>query len=206
MTGRKPEGPSDNYPGPGAYNPNDKRPKSPAWSMGRTPRGDFTAGKLGVPGPGAYSPKSGLGNAAPHFGSAKRPPLNDVNDTPGPGAYYAEARVVKDSPSYSMRPRTAKSRQSGGPGPGQYNPSASCTQFKWTMGKEEKGFDLTNKNGASVPGPGLYNTVKGLGGPKWSFGTEQRSHDHKSSNPGPGAYNIFSSISNLPRYAIKTSR
>ena len=199
ITGRKIEAAADNFPGPGSYNPPTERQTSPSWSMGKTSRSDFSNLKRSVPGPGTYSPKKADGKVGIAFGTSNRPPLADINDTPGPGEYTVKPK--SETPAYSMRPKTATSRGDNMPGPGQYNPSASCTQFKWTIGKEQKDMDFGGSKGKLVPGPGVYNISKGLGGPKWSFGTSSRGHSRKASNPGPGAYNIFSSISNLPSYA-----
>lgn len=203
MTSRKNDGNKDTNPGPGSYNPTSKRQKSPSWTIGSGQRGDFTSGKHQVPGPGTYQIKAELGKTAPLFGSSKRPPLSDINDTPGPGEYFIHKG--KDAPAYTMRPKTATNKKEFGPGPGHYNPSASCTQFKWTIGKEKKEMDFGNYSN-KVPGPGVYNTMKGLGGPKWTFGTQPRTVKNKVDNPGPGSYNLYSSISNLPRYAVKASR
>ncbi|OMJ81022.1 hypothetical protein SteCoe_18583 [Stentor coeruleus] len=205
MTGRKPDSPLNSNPGPGSYNPSSTtRPKSPMWSLGKSPRGDFTARSRAVPGPGTYSPNISLGKTAPVFGSSSRPPLSNVTDTPGPGEYNAIPKNT--TPSYTMRPRTATQRKNYGPGPGQYNPSASCCDFKWTIGKEQKGMDLSLVKTMSVPGPGYYNTSKGLGGPKWGFGSEPRGKEYKNSNPGPGSYTTYSCIGNLPDYARRSNR
>ena len=52
-----------------------------------------------------------------------------------------------------------------------------------------------------MPGPGFYNTARTLGGPKWGFGSSSRNKSKKNNMPGPGAYEIYSSLANLPAYA-----
>jgi hypothetical protein len=203
MTGRKSEGLNDSTPGPGAYNPGMVRPKSPNWSLGKSPRSDFTSHSKQAPGPGAYNVRGDLGKTAPLFGTSNRPPLSDVQATPGPGAYNGSGKF--SSPSYSMRPRTASKKGDLMPGPGQYNPSASTGNIKWTIGREAKSLNLSQEKLKFIPGPGQYNPHKGLGGPQWGFGSAPRSKDRKDPNPGPGAYQSFTSIGNLPSYA-RTSR
>lgn len=203
MTGRKHDTSIAEVPGPGTYNPGSDRNKSPAWSMGKTGRIDFTNNKKDVPGPGTYSPKNELGKNTPVFGSSTREGFYSTDRSPGPGHY--DVKVTKESPSYSIRPRTATTRKKDTPGPGQYNPSVSYYEYKWSIGKEQKGLNYSLSKSASVPGPGYYDVSKGLGGPKWGFGTSTRDKNKKDPNPGPGAYNLFSTISNLPNYALSRS-
>lgn len=200
MAGRRPQSSNNSYPGPGSYNPSTTdRPKSPGWSMGKSSRDKALANGSGIPGPGSYSSCNTLGKTAPVFGSSTRQGLSSVSQTPGPGEYNAYYK--NHGPSYSMRPKTASSNKNSGPGPGQYNPSASCGDFKWTMGKEPKGLNLSLSKTTSVPGPGYYNCNKGPGGPKWGFGSEPKSKIFKDPNPGPGSYATYSTIGNLPGYA-----
>ena len=203
MTGRQSDSPIDNTPGPGAYNPTSVRPKSPNWSLGKSPRISSTSSSKFAPGPGAYNIKSEFNTNAPKFGTSTRGPLNGSIDTPGPGQYNGTSKYT--GPAYSMRPKTANKSGSSGPGPGQYNPSSSCGNLSWSMGKEAKGLNLGQEKLKAAPGPGQYNVTKGLGGPQWGFGTASRSKGKKEFTPGPGAYGSYSTIGNLPGYA-KTSR
>lgn len=202
MTGRKPDSPKDQNPGPGAYNPAPVRPKSPNWTLGKSPKGESRNNSM-APGPGAYNIKSELNSSAPVFGTSTRGPLNGSINTPGPGQYNENFKNT--GPAYSMRPKTATKNASSVPGPGQYNPSASCGNFSWTIGKEAKGLNLAQEKKRAAPGPGQYNVTKGLGGPKWGFGSSGRNNAKKDFTPGPGAYSSYSTIGNLPSYA-KTSR
>lgn len=205
MTGRKSDGSKEAVPGPGAYNPGMVRPKSPNWTLGKSPRGDFTNSSRQAPGPGAYNVRGELGKTAPLFGTSNRPPLSDVTATPGPGTYNGGAQF--SSPSFTMRPRTGSKKNEAVPGPGQYNPNGSVSSgnIRWTIGKEAKSLNLSQEKLRHQPGPGQYNPNKGLGGPHWGFGSASRSKDFKTFTPGPGAYQSYSSIGNLPGYA-KTSR
>jgi Sperm-tail PG-rich repeat len=197
IAGRKPEAYRDNFPGPGSYNPS-ARPKSPSWSMGKTARLDFGSLVKGVPGPGTYSPKSEFRKSGPVFGTSSRPPLSSVKDTPGPGEYGN--KYPKDSPAYTMRPKTGVKKTNNVPGPGHYDPKIDQGDPKWTVGKDKKGLDYNLSKSASMPGPGFYKLRKDPEGPKWKFGTSSRSKELKSSVPGPGQYDFYSSISNLPAY------
>ena len=69
MTGRKTDANKDNFPGPGSYNTTD-RPKSPSWTLGKTPRLDFAKLSVGVPGPGSYSPRSSFKAKGAVFGTS----------------------------------------------------------------------------------------------------------------------------------------
>lgn len=60
----------------------------------------------------------------------------------------------------------------------------------------------TNKN----PGPGMYDTRGRLSGPNWGFGSGKRQDLKKNESPGPGAYINYSSIANLPNYALSSSQ
>ena len=171
--------------------------------MGKTPRTDFSNNKKGVPGPGSYTPKSEFGKTAPVFGSSVRPPLCNIVFTPGPGQY--EWPKTKDGPAFSMRPRTANIRGDAYPGPGHYNPGVSTSEVKWSIGKEQKGLDYGLSKSVSMPGPGFYKTTSTLAGPKWGFGSSTRNKNDKYITPGPGAYNLYSSISNLPSYVLQRS-
>ena len=198
ITGRKQDKDGDNVPGPGSYNLT-ARPKSPSWSMGKSPRVNYSGEAQAIPGPGTYSPKGGIKGNGTVFGTSNRPPLSYVNNNPGPGEYG----MIKagSTPAFTMRPRTGVKKHNNVPGPGHYDPKDNQGDPKWTVGKDKKGLDYDLKKSASMPGPGFYNTSKNLGGPKWGFGTSSRNKEQKNYVPGPGTYDFYSSLSNLPCYA-----
>ena len=113
----------DNFPGPGSYNTTD-RPKSPSWTLGKTPRLDFAKLSVGVPGPGSYSPRSSFKAKGAVFGTSTRPPLSNVKNTPGPGEYALRLKKA-DTPAFTMRPKTGIAKANNVPGPGTYDPKTS---------------------------------------------------------------------------------
>ena len=198
ITGRKYDKDSDNFPGPGTYNIT-ARPKSPSWTMAKTPKLDFNNGLQAKPGPGTYSHKGGFTETGVIFGTSTRPPLSYINHTPGPGEYAVTSNV--EAPAFTMRPRTGVNKASNVPGPGHYDPKDNQSDPKWSVGRDKKGLDYDLKKSSSMPGPGFYNTARTLGGPKWGFGSSSRNKSKKNNMPGPGAYEIYSSLANLPAYA-----
>ena len=162
----------DNYPGPGSYYPSLERSRSPSWSMSKASR-DQSRQRSRSPGPGTYSIKQEFSKNAAVFGSSSRLPLINIQGNPGPGQY--DLRKPPSIPAYTMRARLPLKGPEVSPGPGQYNPVLS-------------------------PLNGKFYTFNTETGPKWSFGNEVREKPLKNSNPGPGAYEIFSSIANVPGY------
>jgi hypothetical protein len=202
ISGRREKSPIDSIPGPGAYNTESLRSKSPVWTMGKSPRSDFTASGKAVPGPGSYTFKADLGKTAPVFGTSSRNPLSKISQTPGPGEYTS--KNSKSTPAFSMRPKTPVIKKSEGPGPGAYNMTSKLGDCKWTIGKEQRRNEQALSKTMNLPGPGQYDVRKGMQGPKWGFGSAARNGDKKNMNPGPGTYGLYSTIGNLPSYAKKS--
>mmetsp|Transcript_86894 Transcript_86894/g.225750 ORF Transcript_86894/g.225750 Transcript_86894/m.225750 type:complete len:234 (+) Transcript_86894:66-767(+) len=83
---------SHDTPGPGAYHyesdqmvasSQQRRPRSPKWGFGTSPRDNRSM--PGSPGPGAYNSENDM--AGPKFTMRSKWDRKQVNDTPGPGAY-----------------------------------------------------------------------------------------------------------------------
>jgi hypothetical protein len=73
----------------------------------------------------------------------------------------------------------------------------------WSFGKTSKGFMKTGSN----PGPGTYQNF-GVDyykskAPHWKLGTADRSKSYKKNVPGPGNYNLSSSIGNSQKYTMR---
>ncbi|OMJ86607.1 hypothetical protein SteCoe_11821 [Stentor coeruleus] len=203
MPGRRPQSARINYPGPGSYSTIDRN-MSPAYSISKAGRQGFSISSKATPGPGSYSPIRGSYKPSYIFGHAERPPLIRNINTPGPGQYSANR--FSNSPAYSIRPKTAVNKFDNFPGPGHYDAHASIGDIKWSIGNQKRTGIYDSYKSASVIGPGHYYKGKESDGPKWSF-TKSVRNDKKNNNaPGPGAYEIFSSISNLPSYAVRGYR
>lgn len=200
LRGRRPESAKDSYPGPGSYRVNYEIDKPPSWSIGKSSRTEFGTNRNNSPGPGSYNIKQELSKNASIFGTSARTSIFNAQATPGPGSYNTQR--IQNAPAYSIRPRTCTVRADVSPGPGQYNPRISYSEAKWTIGKEAKGIFSSLYKSSSSLGPGYYN-LRLDSGPKWTFGTAVRGKHEKNGNPGPGSYNLYSSLSNLPSYARK---
>lgn len=68
------------------------------------------------------------------------------------------------------------------------------------MGKSDKSVDSTDKDSKILPGPGSYTKPSTLAGPKWRFGSSKRNSFSLSTAPGPGTYQIKSTVGNSPPY------
>lgn len=93
------------------------------------------------------------------------------------------------------------------PGPGRYDSKNIFEKApSYMIGKSPRDGALVNeKLNRTLPGPGYYDLRASAEGPKWRIGSEERGKVKRVENPGPGAYNTPSTISNLPSYA-QTSR
>ena len=134
------------------------------------------------------------------FGKAVRQSLSNKSSTPGPGIYETKS-FTSEGPSFSFRPKLVLNSKNFVPGPGKYSPSSSLVKEKspsWPQAKDEKGKNINAKK--SSPGPGTYSNVSTLSGPKWGFGNEIRGKMLMSKVPGPGSYDIRSSIGMPPNY------
>jgi len=188
-------------PGPGAYNPSlTDKPKGPSYRMGSASRDSISKERIGVPGPGNYEPKLIQGNQNVKIGTSVRSPLSRSGYTPGPGSYELQTKVG-EGPKYIMNPRRDEKYERYVPGPGAYNPSVNLVKENGPaigMGSSNRHDLYASK---SNPGPGQYDTRGNIAGPKWGFGSEMRGKNHKSAVPGPGSYNLPTTVGDVPKYA-----
>ena len=143
------------------------------------------------------------------MGTEKRPELSGASKVPGPGS-YATKSTVGDGPKAALSPRLNPLKPVAVvPGPGTYEPKHDSVVEKVPasgIGYGERGA-LNAKKTTNVPGPGAYTNAGGLKtGPKFGFGTSQRTNDKPSPNPGPGNYNVPSTIAALPSYEKSKSK
>jgi Sperm-tail PG-rich repeat len=88
------------------------------------------------------------------------------------------------------------------PGPGKYDPKIVTVKEKspsWVLGKSDK--TGNSKNVTAVPGPGAYLNPVSASGPKWGFGSGKRVKPATSKVPGPGSYEIKSTVGAIPSYS-----
>jgi Protein of unknown function (DUF1309). len=94
-------------PGPGQYNTDKIRPESPAFSLGKGPRVDFTKLATKTPGPGEYKLGSSFNGKAAKFSSAKRISVFDVESSPG----YYKIEKKPDGPFYTIQGKRSENNK-----------------------------------------------------------------------------------------------
>jgi hypothetical protein len=195
-----------NFPGPGAYFVKDKR-QGPAFSVGRGKRTEIAALR-NTPGPGNYEQRtSALGNKSKSFGTGIRPGIAKANGFPGPGAYNSRS-FIEEGPKYSLvaRKNEVKSVELL-PGPGQYNPEIGAGRAEPTHAVIGTG-QRTNENRRGIrvsPGPGAYEFESRRNGPKWSFKKDAKEKASYEDEPGPGQYEIPTTIPDVPKYLLNNA-
>jgi hypothetical protein len=202
---------SDLTPGPGNYEVrSEKSLQVPTYKFGREIKCQIenTTARQ-TPGPGNYETRKNLGDNAPKisFGKEMRGDRGRPM-TPGPGQYDIKKLIGNDGPKIhisSVRPDTATT-QKWVPGPGQYDANLSNRPKtpSYKIGTSQRdGFKTTG-----VPGPGQYelNSSTSLSvrpkSPHWKMGTSERGPlSTCERTPGPGNYNISSSVGKAPKVA-----
>lgn len=122
---------------------------------------------------------------------------------PGPGSYQSKT-TIGEGPKIGLSPRyVGKKPTLLIPGPGAYEPQVNVISEKMPspgIGYGTRG-GMPNKTLAIVPGPGAYTTLdEKREGPKYGFGTSQRVSHKVVVNPGPGNYEIASTVAAVPGY------
>jgi hypothetical protein len=190
---------STENPGPGSYSFISSA-NSPKFTTSKSQKKSIEF-SLKTPGPGTYYPNQPISNAnnlyqSFRFTKSKKTFLIGRNTGPGPGDY--EISPIKDMRCYSFRPKLSLREKDPVPGPGKYEPSFELTKEtspKWAMrGKD----DLSSS--FKIPGPGTYGVSDISLGPKWAFSRSSRRISSKNTSPGPGAYEIKSTIGDAPSY------
>ena len=201
-----------------------KRPKTSIRSMKlsdytpgsvvKTSPSTFLRTKNDTPGPGSYNAQIYTKVPIYKIGKAKRNLYPKVEDTPGPGAYTTNSYLNKSASSFGKATRTQKPKENASVGPGSYFYTEKSKGPSYSIYKRYR-----NQQRADTPGPGAYY-FKSWGGelkstsmvklsqkisPQWSFAKGGRIQPKDEPTPGPGSYNIPSSIADVPSYAIKTT-
>lgn len=125
---------------------------------------------------------------------------------PGPGGYEFRSFIV-EGPRYTFRPRLKNKEAYEVPGPGKYDPNHSTVLEKapiWGHRAADRNHDFSPVR--NNPGPGTYNKSSTLEGPRWGFGSSKRGKTNPALAPGPGTYEIKSSIGAAPSYIQVSSK
>ncbi|CAG9314055.1 unnamed protein product [Blepharisma stoltei] len=185
-------------PGPGAYDIKVGA-ESPQYSVGKSNRGvNSNTLKKFIPGPGAYNPAYTEPSFASVFGSSKRKALSTTLNNPGPGAYSLSNQP--DGPVYTIKGKYQSKKSDFLPGPGQYNPQKRDKSPSYSVSRANRSHASHSKN--EVPGPGTYNSSNTDRVPGWGFGSDRWKKRSFLASPGPGYYDIRTTIGQLPSYAL----
>ncbi len=203
---------TDSTPGPGNYEVrSEKSLQCPTYKFGTEKKCQIenTTAKH-TPGPGNYETRKNIGDNAPRisFGKDMRGDRGRPM-TPGPGTYNMKNLIGNDGPRIhisSVRPDTATTMK-WVPGPGQYevglNNRPKTPSYRIGTAKRD-GFKTVD-----VPGPGQYdlNASTSLSSrpksPHWRMGTSERQPLSTCDKvPGPGNYNVSSSIGKAPKVKL----
>lgn len=188
---------------------------SPAYSFSSgKKRSQSTSRSAEIPGPGAYVLGSSLSGNAPSFGSSARGSFG-VPSGPGPAAYDLQGEVSKKG--MRMGPKLEpKEKVVTGPGPNAYGDVCQKSKPARSKALKKNGFgsavrksfgDEATAQSAS-PGPGGYfppvEWPRGKPSENCSFGAaERQSMSKKQSVPGPGTYNIKTTLQG-PKWSTTT--
>jgi hypothetical protein len=202
-------------PGPGQYNPDLRASVSSqqGFKIGKSERTSFKD-VTKTPGPGAFgglnwnmdSAKAGS-SFGPHGQSGvvkddRSKALLGANvNNPGPGNYNID-KNSRSAPAYSMSMKPKNKDDNWQPGPGMYNPNMNAARVSaegTRIGTSTRP-DLTGAAASKIsePGPGQYTVhARGFENLAYSVGNSKRREHKKTSDsaPGPGAYNLKSTVS-----------
>jgi len=124
---------------------------------------------------------------------------SELRNRPGPGAYAAKS-FIGEGPKIGMKFRTLLKDNTGSlsPGPGAYEPNISVVIEKApSVGLGQGKRSGVVKDGSTIPGPGHYPVKEVKEGPSFGFGTSKRSEEKLNNVPGPGKYEIPSTVGEL---------
>lgn len=133
--------------------------------------------------------------------------------TPAPTAYevIGQFEKVKTNPKFHMGIKVGGQRGNKNfdmPGPGEYETDVAPinnTNVAHVIGTSLRS-DLGVGKAHLLPGPGEYETRPRLDGPLIGFGTEMKKNKLKKTfEPGPGSYEVMSTIGHLPKHVLMTS-
>lgn len=138
-------------PGPGAYDPEEKRESAPNYSIAKA--GRYSDRKFTYPGPGSYFVgPSTCEKASPKYTMNSRRASSLSVDGPGP-AYYNPTKEMKSGTYSFSKSNHMKPRLPDQPGPGSYNISGRLSSGP-LIGKSTR---PALSQPPDTPGPGAYN-------------------------------------------------
>ena len=136
------------------------------------------------------------------IGRGVREPISNKFETPGPNVYNVLDDGKKQYKFHmGMRTNYKANRGQETPGPGEYladlYEQIGATHLIGTGQRS----DLGVGKAYLAPGPGQYNIRGKIEGPEVKFGNEiKNTKIKKTYEPGPGSYDLPSTVGNIPRY------
>ena len=187
LVGKPTENQGSSLVGPGTYSPKQVV-RVFGFSQDRSSREQ----KIEIsPGPCDYSKETKP--EGPRYSLAGRltPPKNEVS--PGPGHYELPQERIR-SPAIRGKPHIEYDNKV--PGPGAYSPHTPYTALSFSSSK-----DCRFKEIEVTPGPSDFHSDLAPQGPRYSFTGRARSpkssENQALASPGPGTYDLPSTISNI---------
>jgi len=184
LLGRKAEKHDNSVPGPGSY---DVKLKSSTItnSISKSPR--FIVKKDDNPGPGAYDAKKRSSTPNTVFGKSY-----GQNFT----KYYTPVKLSKSSLSSraEQTPHSQVNKHS------DYSTPQKPRSLSVGV-KQRLAFTPNEKSAGEIPGPGMYLVKLASNSPCYTFGREAKHKDIESGVPGPGQYELKSTIPNVASYS-----
>lgn len=137
------------------------------------------------------------------FGSSERRTLSAEKDrTPGPGAYHPSAGG--EGPRYSISAKMTAGPASDVPGPGHYDQTVPTSvrekSASYKIGTEPRNHGLVGGQRSGEGSGPMYHWELPPSPPIWGFGSQEKGWKNKSEAPGPGQYDIPTTIAVVPPY------
>lgn len=203
---------NDAVPGPGDYFPTALK-RNISYSIRSKSSGKISEN---IPGPGSYSGNPIKPNSPrATIGRARRLSMDFLIENPGPGSYENNRWEKVTNPNYSfshtsrdgfLSHTSRKSSTSSRvpttneitPGPGDYTTVTNTYKLnspRAVIGTSPR--DSILGSGKEGPGPGVYTPQSGGFAPRFSFSREQKTRGIKLAIPGPGQYEIPTTIGSV---------
>ena len=189
-------------PGPADYNP-AKNQDGPQYSLSQASR-KSPHRQTSTPGPGQYDLLS-QGSPTVKFGSETRSVFPGKSGAPGPGTYTIPNPT---GPKYTMQGKGPSAVVIDAPGPGHYNQHSAgvvcCSPTGFNFGSEvrSQASVVGGKRIKEGVGPGMYYKELPPAPPYYSFGHQRRGKGIQTGPPGPGQYDIPTTIAVLAPYVV----
>lgn len=181
-------------PGPGSYDvPTSTLQSSPVFSMGKSVKLSMLKENQG---PGFLALSSTLSKSGKTFPKGLRPEITKKEVTPGPAQFNVPS-FIGEGPKFTIPERKTKFVVSEVPGPAYYSPKGQMKNYASTFARQAR-FHFKN---SELPGPGQYEPGK-FNTITYSFPKDVKEREDSDDEPGPGHYNLPSSIPDFAKFNV----